>query len=371
VSLLRYCKLETIKVRISSTICVGILICLFHLTAHTGYSQASSDSLVTLSQCWRYESSGLKAVSPGLDAVNLYIAEEGGRVSAISLSNGLRLWSTELGGEVRSNIVTTPSSLFLIASDANNRSKIRALSTASGLPTYEVDIPFSEKAQVAVFGGQLVVVSTGLISFISIADHKTDWSLRLPNVEIKTLSISGDKLLISTNDKRIHHIDLNLGKELRSTIAENEVSATGFVDSDILFGDTRGNLVRQNREGRSWRLKSGAKIVKIMTTERGIIAASSDNFVYGISGYNGDIHWKKRLPGRISDIAIVGSFIVAQTIGDPTAMLLNLDDGKQVGQFSIDDENSFVLPPLDAKGNVLFFSSTYVVEAGERKCYTK
>jgi len=364
-------QLKSIKTGISLPFWFGFLIWVFLLTTAV-IAQSPGSSLVTLSKCWQYESPGLRTVSPAADSSNLYIAEEGGRVTAVSLSNGTRLWSTELGGDISSNVALADSNLYVITSDISKRSRLRSLSNTSGLPNFELDIPFADNFQLFSINAKLVIVSNaGAITSVSTVNRTSEWSLSITNPDLKTIAMQESKLLISSADRRVHYFDLDQGKELRSIPAENDVSATSFIGADVLFGDTRGNLIRQHKERRSWRLKSGAKIVKILNSENGIIAASTDNFVYGLAAYNGDIHWKKRMPGRISDITMINDQVVVQMIGESAAILLDPNDGKPVGQFSLDDEGGFVLPPMEAKETVLFFSPTYVLGTTEQKCTLK
>lgn len=368
----KHIQLRTLTIGISLPYWFGFLICLFLLIAASGFSQSPGYPLIALSKCWQYESPGLKTVSPAVDKSNLYIAEEAGRLTAVSLSTGARLWSTELGGDISSNIAIADSNLYVISSDPSKRSRLRSLSIVSGLPNFEVNIPFSDAFQLYSINAKLIIASgTGTITSLSAVTRISEWSLTIPNPKLKTIAVTENRLLISSADKRIHYLDLDQGKELRSIAAENDVSATAFIGDDILFGDVRGNLIRQNKEGRSWRLKSGAKIVRILLSEHGIIAASTDNFVYAVAGYNGDIHWKKRLPGRISDIALVNGRVVAQMIGGSSAILLDPDDGKPAGQFSVDDDSAFVLSPIEANGTILFFSPSYVLATTEQKCTLK
>ena len=80
-------------------------------------AQKKDVSVITLNECWKYASPDIMNLRPAADRSNLYIAEGGGRVTAISLVSGTRLWSTELGGDIRSNLAVLGSSVYVAASD--------------------------------------------------------------------------------------------------------------------------------------------------------------------------------------------------------------------------------------------------------------
>jgi putative pyrroloquinoline-quinone binding quinoprotein len=120
-----------------------------------------------------------------------------------------------------------------------------------------------------------------------------------------------------------------------------------------------------------WRLRNGARISSIVATSQGVLAASLDNFVYMVSGYYGDIRWKRRMPGRVSSIMADGDIAIVQTVGEPNAAILNLENGKPAGELSIAEDDSFTQPAIAVEGRLLFFTTGQVLAESTAPCTSK
>jgi outer membrane protein assembly factor BamB len=313
------------------------------------------------------------SLKPALDKSNLYIPENGGRITAISLSTGTRLWSTELGGEIRSNIVAQGSNVYTVTIDPSKHARLRSLSTTSGIPNLEVDFPSGEKVRLSVADNKLVVtLDSGYLAVYEFGSSKPDWQSSLPAIDLSTMLFGSGKIIVATADKRIHSLSLTDGKESSVLPVDDQVAALGMFEGNILSGDSRGNLLRYNEDRSvSWRFRNGARISSIVPTTKGILAASADNFVYMIGGYFGDIRWKKRMAGRVSSVATDGDIAIVLTVGEPTAVLLNLENGKSVGQFAIPEDDSFTQPVIAADGRLFFFTTTQILSESVGPCTVK
>jgi hypothetical protein len=90
-----------------------------------------------------------------------------------------------------------------------------------------------------------------------------------------------------------------------------------------------------------------------------------------VSGYNGDIRWKKRMAGRVSSITADGDLGIVEIVGEPNAVFLNLDNGKAVGSLSIADDESFTQPVIAAYDRLIFFTNMRVVAESRGPCPPK
>ena len=313
------------------------------------------------------------ALKPAVDKLNIYLPENGGRITAISLSTGTRLWSTELGGEIRSNVVTLGSNVYAVTVDPSRHARLRSLSITSGIPNLEVEMPSGENVRLGIADNKLVVtLDTGYLAVYEFGDTKPDWQSSLPAIDLSTMLFTPAKIIAATADKRIHAINLADGKESSALPVADQVVALGLFEGNILSGDSRGNLMRYNEDRSvSWRFRNGARISSIVPTTKGILAASADNFVYMIGGYFGDIRWKKRMAGRVSSVATDGDVGIVLTVGEPTAVLLNLENGKSVGQFAISDDDSFTQPVITADGRLFFFTTKQILSESVGTCSLK
>ena len=283
------------------------------------------------------------------------------------------MWSTELGGEIRSNIVAHGPNVYAVTIDASKHARLRSLSTTSGIPNLEVEIPSSENVQLGVADDKLAVtLDTGYLAVYEFGATKPDWQSSLPRIDLATILFAPGKIFAATTDKRIHSLNLSDGKESSVLPVNDQVAALGLFEGNILSGDSRGNLLRYNEDRSvSWRFRNGARISSIVPVAKGILAASADNFVYMIGGYFGDIRWKKRMAGRVSSVATDGEFGIVLTVGEPTAVLLNLENGKSVGQFAIPDDDSFTQPVIAADGRLFFFTTTQILSESVGQCSLK
>jgi len=337
------------------------------------WSQSKDSSIVTLNECWRYRSSNFTALKPAVDKSNLYIAENGGRVTAVSLSSGTRLWSTEFGGEIRSNVIVQASNVYAVTTDTSKHARLRSLSATTGIPNFEVEIPISENVRLGNADNKLVVaLDNGYLAVYEFGSTKPDWQSTVPGIDLATMVFAPGKIVAATDDKRIHSVNLIDGKETSILPVADQIAALGLFEGNILSGDSRGNLMRYNDDHSvSWRFRKGARISSIVPTPHGVLAASADNFVYMVGDYFGDIRWKKRMAGRVLSIATDGDIAIALTVGEPTAILLNLENGRSVGQLAISDDDSFTQPVIAADGRLFFFTTTQILSESINPCSLK
>jgi outer membrane protein assembly factor BamB len=247
------------------------------------------------------------------------------------------------------------------------------LSITSGIPNLEVELPFSENVRLGTADNKLVVaLDAGCLAVYEFGSTKPDWQSSIPGIDLATIIYAPGKIVAATDDKRIHSVNITDGKESSILPVADRVAALGLFEGNILSGDSRGNLMRYDDDRSvSWRFRNGARISSIVPTPRGILAASADNFVYMVGGYFGDIRWKKRMVGRVSSIATDGDIAIVLTVGEPTAILLNLENGRSVGQLAIADDDSFTQPVIAADGRLFFFTTTQILSESINPCSLK
>jgi outer membrane protein assembly factor BamB len=335
------------------------------------FPQASDDSLITLNDCWKAAVSDMIVTQPVADSNQLYIAQEGGRLSAFSLLAGTRVWSSEVGGEIISNIVPDGKNLYLVANAGGRRSVLRSISTVSGIPNSDSEIPFGENVRLGMSMGEIVAVySNGSVAAYDQASAKRLWQINLSPINTAAVAFSEQTIVVPAQDKKLEVISAADGRSLLSVPTRGTVTAVGMIEEDLLWGEDHGDLVRFDAEGKfvSWKYKNGARIGAVKGTDRGILAASNDNFVYLLSGYNGDIRWKKRLSGRIAFMTVNGELGVMLAVGDPMAVLVNLENGKQIGQYLVGDGQLFTFAPIIAGDQIFFFTGGQMVAKSTKPC---
>jgi hypothetical protein len=89
------------------------------------------------------------------------------------------------------------------------------------------------------------------------------------------------------------------------------------------------------------------------------------------SGYYGGVRWKKRMAGRVSSLVADGDIAVALTVGEPHAVIIDLDNGRSSGELAIGDDDSFTQPAVAADGKLLFFTTGQIMAESVKPCPAK
>jgi outer membrane protein assembly factor BamB len=344
------------------------------LLSAAALAQSPDTTLVTLHECWKAALNAPIVAQPVADDSQVYVAQDDGRLSAFSAASGTRLWSAEVGGEIVSNLVAAGKNILLVTNTGGNRSVLRSISAATGVPNQEADILNGRDIGLGIAGDRLIAVySDGTVTAFAAGGSQPAWQLKLAAINTRSVSFQEDAVVVPTSDKHIYVIAADDGKVRQSSTTRGVVTTIGGIEQDLLWGEDRGDLIRFDTEGKSvsWRYKNGAKIISARSAGDDVLAASNDNFVYLLSGYNGDIRWKKRLSGRIQGLAADEKFGVATVIGDPTAVVINLENGKQVGQYLTDHKDGFTYAPLIVSDSVVFFNPNNISAASAERCRAK
>ena len=333
------------------------------LLAMSAFGQPKPATEVDIAKCWSYptpDGGGSVAVS---DGAGLYVSGDGGRVVALSL-DGKKLWSTELGGSITSNILAIDSGLYLVTSTTANNigttggSTLRSLSKQTGVPNWTLRITEANHHFIGGFNGSLVVISdAGIIQSIDAKTGTLKWRREIAEGFVAEPSLFADKLIVASTAKQVFVISLATG-EIDSLRKVNfGVTAVGQTTAgDLIVGDERGNLTSflGNTEKVSWKFRSGAEISAIITVDDHILVSSHDNFAYSLVARTGSVAWKRRLSGRVSRIATIDDrYALISGFEDHGAVLADLAKGKIVGQIVLDDEESLSQNPL-VSGGLIF-----------------
>jgi outer membrane protein assembly factor BamB len=221
--------------------------------------------------------------------------------------------------------------------------------------------------------GRIVLVAeNGVVSALAAATGETQWSKKLGALSLAAVRAVGTEIMFATaEDHRLHILDVSDGREVASVDTGHAVTALSTVGDDLIWGDERGSVVRYDRgEGSiSWRYRNGARISSIVEAGDHVIAASLDNFIYSIADSTGRVRWKKRLPARVLDRPLVDKELgIVLTFGEPNAALINMENGKLLGRYSVNDDESFLQPPIAASGSYIFFTNRRVLLHRRGEC---
>ena len=310
------------------------------LFSSAGFSQTPvnakppEDTNISAKKCWSFAAPDDGVASLAGDEYGIFAVTFSGDVSAFDAAVGEKLWSSELGGAAASDVVIDAKRVFIAtnSADGNEPTTIRTLSRETGITIWSAAFPRSDKVFLVVDTTGLVVISAGgKAARFALADGKREWEKDLSAKVAAPPIFSAAAVFYVSGDGRINSIDPNsgAGKEANE-ITQNAVFLGGTHDEGILFSDDRGSLTKwTSGHTVSWQFKAGARITKAVRTKEGILAASDDNFVYMIWDYNGDVLWKIRLSGRVSDIAVLSDELAAAAaVGENEVFILDLAKGR-------------------------------------------
>lgn len=309
---------------------------------------AAADANVILKQCWNFPVPEAGIASLTGDEHGVFTATFSGDVSAFDAKSGEKIWTSELGGAVVSDILIDAKRVYIATNSAaeNGPTTIRTLSRETGITLWSGTFPRSQKIYLVADPTGLIAMSdSGKAARFDSADGKLVWQKDLAGKVAAKPLFSAEVGFYASGDRRINSIDPISGAAKDSKdIEQKAVFLGGTQDYGILFGDDRGRLTKWTSDHAvSWQFKAGGRITKAVRTKEGILAASDDNFVYMIWDYNGDVTWKIRLSGRVSDIAVLNESLGAATaVGSNEVFILDLSKGRAVTRIGGADSDAMI-----------------------------
>lgn len=353
---------------------------IFGIFGNTLSAQLLSDEAVKLQECRKYDFADTAVIAAASDNTNFYVTTEDGSVHAIDPVTSRKLWSSNIGGRITSNLLVADGRLFLagnaipVNGEKPQTSILRSLHPETGLVIWNAPISYSEQIYLGSSGK--AVISLGREGSVASKDSSNGnllWQASFAGNLTAVPDIDFERIIAGTDQKEIVSIDAKTGATLmRSKTRFIPSSVLNYTEKAIAAGDERGNLILlESATGKSiWKYKSGGKISHIAYTSEGVLAASNDNFIYMLWDYNGDVLWKRRLSGRIAGPLLIGGDTAAvQISADKSAFILDLKNGKIVNQILLAENNSAgIMPGLFNNSLFVFSTPVSVVSYSVKPC---
>ena len=297
---------------------------------------------------WEYKAIPNLDVAPAADAANAYFLDYENKLHAVDLAHGSKLWTSELGGEVVSNLLVAKGSLFVVTSSTTDaagstlKATLRSVSSQTGITEWRAEITSSPKIWLGSAGdGVIALGSNGSISAVTLTgDLKWRADLQIGVTSIPSFDESGVEFGTTRND-----VVAVSGSDGRTRVAWKSAhlptAVLGDSNGKFVVGDERGNVTLVSAEGnRIWRFRNGAQISAALMHDSEYLAASFDNFLYKLSR-GGDVKWKRRLSGRVGDQPLIfGDTGVVSILGTGSIYVLDLKSGKISNRIEMGDEVS-------------------------------
>lgn len=345
--------------------------------APTAYSQATkpADAELVISKCWSY-STEEPASKLHVNEKGSFIGSVGARVDAL-LPGGTRLWSSELGGTIVSNIISTESSILLVTTfgeASKSESVLRGLSKETGITNLTVSVPASDRYLLTLDGASIILISRGGLVMAMDKAGAVKWKREVAEGFAAEPFLTPGKAIIATTAKQIFAINLATGEiESMRRSATSLTAVAQTATGEAIAGDDRGNLTILNgTEKPLWKFKSGGEISRIFVNGTQIIAASHDNFVYQLQTRNGDVEWKKRLGGRVQQMAVLdGKFVITASYDETAAVITDLTTGKVAGQIPLAEGETITAAPVYSNGTITILTDQAVHQYSLTGCPNK
>ncbi len=360
--------------RFTTSLLALLILIATSLSPIPAHAQDKNDATVEFNKCWAYAEpeSGFSTIVT--DGTNAYLGSAGAKIAAISISDGSKLWSSELGGEIASNLAVGDAGLFVVTdsvpTDASKprESNLRVLSKQTGITSLSISLAPADSFKIGADGGLIIVVSkSGDVYGIDSASGAQKWNRKPTGGVVGEAYIGGGTIVLGTIDGKILRLKAATGEIDLTVKAESTPTAVrSTVDGRIVYGDSRGNVVAVDA---NWKFRTGAQISGIYEANGALIVTSFDNFIYSLTRDGGGVLWKKRMAGRIADVSFTGAnTLLIFTYGSDTAVLAELKKGKTLGQISMPQPTETVNIPDLTPDRPVFTSNGSAYSFATKPC---
>ena len=340
--------------------------------------QTDVGSEVTISKCWSYDTGDLTATAITSDANHIFAGLNGANIIALS-SDGKKVWSSELGGELTSNLLTTENGLLLVTSPTAGitgtatNGQIRSISRETGVTSWTATLPESHIYYLYGFNGSVIVVSDGGgVESIDARSGSVKWKRDLSEKFVAAPYFTGESVSVAATGNQIFSISLATGEVEMMKKVPLTVTALGKTPSGaIAAGDDHGNLslIPNGSDKAYWKFKSGGEVSSVIPIGDNLLMSSHDNFVYLLAGRNGGLEWKRRLASRLGYLHIVmEKFALISSFEEHGAVLIDLANGKVVGQIALESDEKFTARTTNFNGMVFAATNRAVYGYSLGKC---
>ncbi|PYS97841.1 MAG: hypothetical protein DMF63_18410 [Acidobacteria bacterium] len=332
------------------------------------------------SRCWDYKLSPNLGIVPVVDSSAVYIVDSENNLLAIDPGNASRIWSSELGGEVVSNIILSDSSILLATnsqtteSNSVRKTSLRSISRATGITEWRVDIRSSDNAWIGTYPAAVIVVGEGgAISALTRLEGRIIWQRDIASPVTAEPRFGRSGVVLGNQNKEILNVSLTDGSSRQLWKSEFLPTAL-LVDASgrLVVGDERGSVIAISADGdRSWTFRNGARISSVLLDGSDYLASSNDNFIYKLSR-SGNVKWKRRLPGRLTQAPLLLNDVAVMSVaGGGGVFVITQSKGKILNHIEIAEEvSSNVAASPDSK-NMIIASPSGVAFFSREKCPAK
>ncbi|MEZ5306970.1 MAG: PQQ-binding-like beta-propeller repeat protein [Pyrinomonadaceae bacterium] len=329
-----------------------------------------------LGRCWQTETGELLKSQIASDNDSIFVLKAPDSVLALSQSDGQIRWESDLLGNLGGQVRILGSRLWIASyfgdQDTGEQSIFRIVEASTGVPfpannkALGADVEIHGEADSPILMERETGVLVGLDSSGAIR-----WKREL-GIQVTAFAFQEKKVVVGTKGNSLVVLSGADGSILsqRNTGGVPQ-SIVALDDDSFAVGDVRGNLRALGGDLEPiWKTKMGGGISSLEIYGDMIVAASNDNFVYGVDAKSGRKIWKRKLAGRIIGSDRLSSGIaVYLTTGSDTAVLLDLASGALVNKFATGD--TFSGPPVALKTGIVLPLENSILKISDERCEKK
>ena len=358
--------------------------------------------------CWKLKNEELTYYSFASDNEgDLFVSSFDGIIKSLNSESGEKRWETDLGGEIVSTPYIDGGNLYVVSKPKENQNEIstnnevstddyenniiiRSLSVSSGVTIWQTNLKTNlnpEQIFLYIHKSTLLIADqNGNLHSIHKNDGIFNWQKTLGVKLSAPPYFYADKAILGTFEKQLIILNLGEGKTYKKVELHVIPTAISFDSNDetLIVGDHKGivssiktdridfkisNKEKKNKNN-SWKFRLGAEVSNISFTPRGLLVTSLDNFAYLISAEKGNLIWKKRLEGRISEKSLVlDNYALLTTIAEPTISVVELNTGRLINKIILEDENFVTGNPIKIHNKIIVPTSKGLYAFSPNECY--
>lgn len=342
------------------------------------FAQAQQGGETDPARCWARPASEMTQLAG--DRGGLFATGRDARLAAFSLE-GDKLWTSELGGDITSNLLLLENSVVVAASAVSTNGSpsgtaVRSLSRETGIAGWSTPVSTAPRHFLGRANGSVIVVSSaGTIEALDPATGAVRWRRQIAEGFAGGPAMNDTNLFVASRAGQLFAISVATGEidSTRKLTSALTVPATAGSEGGVVVGDERGNITAlENVEKLNWRFKTGGSVSALYMVDGSLLAASHDNFVYFLSGRNGAMSWKKRLSGRATRVGLVnGTYALVSSIDEHGATLLDLASGRVAGQILLGPGEVVLDEPVTIGDRIFILTNEGINSFGLRGCIRK
>ena len=186
------------------------------LAALTVFAQEKPvETEIVATKCWAYEvQAGRRLAS---DGARIFLATADARIDAVSME-GRKLWSSELGGEIASNLLGTDGGVYVASATTPTAEKaatasLRLLSLDTGITSQTIKLPDAAQHFLHQANGSLIVVSeNGTIQSIDVKSGAARWKREIAERFTGEPYFGTEKVIVASAAKQLFTVALASGE---------------------------------------------------------------------------------------------------------------------------------------------------------------